>query len=132
MIYVDSNIFIHAIIDRSIEGTRAREFLKSVQNGKEKAYTSALTYDEIVWRIWKLRSYEDALSAARSFIHFSNLTFIEINHKVLTRSLELMENYKIYPRDAIHVACALENGIFIFLSQDKGFDKIKELKRKAL
>lgn len=132
MIYVDSNIFIHAFIDKGAVGEKARKFLQLIQEGREKAATSALTYDEVVWKVWKSRSYEDALSAANDLIEFPNLVLIGVDDKIVAKSFDLMKIYRIFPRDSLHAACALENGIFIFLSQDKGFDKIKELKRKTL
>ena len=40
-----------------------------------------------------------------------------------------MEKYKIKPRDAIHAAIALENGIETIVSYDRDFDKLEEIKR---
>jgi len=37
--------------------------------------------------------------------------------------------YEIKPRDAIHAATALENGIEIIVSYDRDFDKLEEIKR---
>ena len=37
--------------------------------------------------------------------------------------------YNFRPRDAIHVACTLENSAELICSFDKDFDEIKEIKR---
>ncbi|MBS7646603.1 type II toxin-antitoxin system VapC family toxin [Candidatus Bathyarchaeota archaeon] len=40
-----------------------------------------------------------------------------------------MEKYSIKPRDAIHVAVALENNVTEVVSYDPDFDKIERFKR---
>ena len=42
MIYLDSNVFIYAIINTQDLGVKARFLLEKVQSGEEKAQTSAL------------------------------------------------------------------------------------------
>jgi predicted nucleic acid-binding protein len=40
-----------------------------------------------------------------------------------------MEKYKIKPRDAIHVATALENKIADIVGYDRNFDEVEGIKR---
>jgi len=40
-----------------------------------------------------------------------------------------MEKYDLKPRDAIHLSAAIEHGVFTIISEDKDFDKIKEIER---
>ena len=132
MIYVDANVFIHAIKNRGMLGDKARKYLRDIQEGKEKAATSALTFDEVVWKILQSDSFDDTLLVATGLINMPNLILLNVDKAVLSKSIDLMKLYGIYPRDSIHAACALNNNIFTIISEDKDFDDIKELKRKSI
>ena len=130
MIYIDANIFILAITNSGIYGETARIFLKSLR--KEKAATSTLTFDEIVWKVLQIKGFDAAMSVANNLIKMENLTWLDVNLSVLSKSTNLMKSYGLFPRDSIHAACALNNNIFTILSEDKDFDEIKDLKRKSI
>ena len=132
MTYLDANIFILAAGSRSEIGEKARKFLKNIQVGKEKAFTSALTFDEVVWKVSQIRGFDDALAAGNNLVGMPNLTFLDVNINIISKSLDLMRLYKLYPRDAIHAASALNNNIYEIISEDKDFDDIKRLKRKSI
>ena len=53
MLYLDANIFIYSTINTQELGKSARLLLGRIQQGEEKAITSALTYDEVFWAIKK-------------------------------------------------------------------------------
>ena len=57
------------------------------------------------------------------------MKLLNVKRNTLLRVQELMEKYEIKPRDAIHVATALENDIEIIVSYDRDFDKLEEIKR---
>ena len=130
MIYIDANIFILAITNRGLLGEKSRKFLKSLQ--KEKAATSTLTFDEIVWKVLQIKGFDAAIAVANNLIKMENLTWLDVNVSVLLKSADLMRLYRLFPRDSIHAACALNNDIFTIISEDKDFDKIKDLKRKSI
>ena len=49
MLYLDANVFIYATINTEELGEKARFLLGKIQQGEEKAETSALTFDEVFW-----------------------------------------------------------------------------------
>ena len=132
MIYLDANVFVLAVENDDILGEKARILLKNIQENKQRAATSALTFDEVVWKVFKLKDLEYALIAAQDFIEMPNLIFLDVNATIISKSLDLMRLYKLYPRDAIHAASALNNNIYEIISEDKDFDRIKELKRRSI
>lgn len=132
MIYLDTTFFVCAALDESNKGQSARELLKQIHNKEIKAMTSLLTFDELFWNIKKLKSHNDALTISENFLKIRNLEFIEITNEIIWNSLEVLKKYNADPRDAIHAASALSKGIQTIISEDKDFDKIKEIKRKQI
>ena len=130
MIYIDANIFILAVTNSDVLGENSRKFLKNLQ--KEKAATSTLTFDEIVWKVLQIKGFDAAIAVAKNLIKMENLTWLDVNVSVLSKSVDLMVSYGLFPRDSIHAACALNNNIFTIISEDKDFDEIKDLKRKSI
>lgn len=132
MIYLDSNIFIIAALYSDKKGDRGRDVLREVKDGKKKAATSALTFDEVFWEIKKHRGRDAALEAAEAMLSMPNLTFLQVDAAVLWKALEAIKKYNLHPRDAIHFACAVQQGISTIFSEGSDFDKIKEVRRKHL
>jgi len=131
VIYLDSSAFLNAFLGTSEKSRGARALLDRVQRG-ESAATSALTYDEVFWAVKKHRRFEDALLASGALLETPNLTILPVDTEVLWMAHSLIGKYKLNPRDAIHAACALINGIRVVVSEDEDFDQVRELKRRSL
>ena len=130
--YLDSNVFIYADLNQEDIGDRARSLLREVQDGKQPASTSALTFDELVWTVKKHRDLEQAIIAGEAFLGLSGLDIVQVSGDLLSIALELIRRYQLDPRDSIHAASALLERAEVIVSTDKHFDKVKELKRRAL
>jgi len=132
MIYLDANVFLNAILNREKEGEKARELIKKIQDGKILASTSALSFDEVFWGVKKHRDFDKALRATKAFLEIPNLIFLDVSDEIIWLAYNLAEKYRIDPRDAIHLASALNHGIFTLVSEDEHFDTVKEIKRKSI
>ncbi len=130
--YIDANIFLYAILGRGKKKNAAKDILERIMDGKLLGFTSALTYDEILWKTRQERGAEDALLASKAFLTFPNLRLIDVNTEILWGAHSLIERYNLGPRDAIHAACALAHRVFTLISEDRDFDRIEEIKRKGL
>ena len=131
IIYLDSTVFLNAILDTESLGENSRKLLEKVEEGEIKASTSVLSFDEIAWIVKKHRNYETSLVAVKDFLDIS-IKFIDVNYETICLSYDLMKKYKLRPRDAIHAASALSKNIKIIISEDDDFDDIKEIKRKSV
>ncbi|MEM2368534.1 MAG: type II toxin-antitoxin system VapC family toxin [Candidatus Bathyarchaeia archaeon] len=132
LLYIDSNVFLYPIIyePKTVgEAKKSRDLLLKIALGEVEAYTSVITWDEIVWVVRKVFDLESSLEQGRRFLSFPNLKFLAVKRSIILKAQELLEKYKIKPRDAIHAATALENKITNIASYDKDFDVIKEIKR---
>lgn len=128
-IYVDSNAFIYAAIDNEEIGRKARALITDIKNGKYKAYTSTLTIDEFLWRVQKEVGRELASESVTIFSTLANLELINVDVKVIIKAIEIYKTEKLDPRDSIHLAAMKEKDVFIIISMDHDFDKIRNIKR---
>lgn len=127
--YIDSNTFIYAAIDNEKIGTKAKNILTKVKEGKYKAYTSTLTIDEFLWKVQKEVGRELASEAVNIFFTLSNLELINVDAKIASKAIEIYKTENLDPRDAIHLAAMKEKDISVIISSDSDFDKIKDIKR---
>ena len=132
MDYIDSNVFIYAVIyreDKEKKTEKAKEILLQIEKQQLHACTSTLTWDEFVWVVSKTLGKDDGITQGQKLLGFPNLDFINVDETVIAQAQKLMEKYGLAPRDSIHLACALTRKASHIISDDEVFDKVKEIKR---
>ena len=135
MPYIDSNVFIYPAIYQTEEqqkAKKAKEILFKIESGELSAYTSTLTWDEVVWVVSRVLGRHDGTNQGKKLLGFPNLEFINVDEGILTQAQTLIDKYKLNPRDAIHVASALGRKIKTVISDDEDFDQVKEIIRTPL
>lgn len=130
MIYLDSCVPIYAALDHGAAGRWCRDILSRIEEGEDSAVTSALTLDEFTYKVRKEEGAEASVEAGRMLLGIRNLRFISVDQEVLWKSLELVEKLDLYPRDSIHAATALLQGVATIIAQDKDFDVLPGILRK--
>ncbi|MFW5953650.1 MAG: type II toxin-antitoxin system VapC family toxin [Candidatus Natronoplasma sp.] len=130
MKYLDSNVLIYASLDDGKKGDWCRSLLKKIEECEEKAGTSYLTYDEVLWKIDNAASREDAIEATETILTMPNLRFFEVDSEVIWKAHELIKQKGFDPRDAIHLSSALNHGIYTIVSEDADFDEYTEIDRE--
>jgi hypothetical protein len=135
MAYIDSNVFIYPAIyqtEAQAKAKKAKEILLKIESGELSAYTSTLTWDEVVWVVARVLGRDDGIRQGKKLLGFPNLEFINVDEGTLTLALTLLDKYKLSPRDSIHVASALGRKIKGVISDDEDFDQVKEITRTPL
>jgi len=133
--YVDSNVFIYPVIydPRTVEKAKnAREILEKIVGGEIKAYTSTLTWAEVVWVVGRVLSRDDGVSQGRKLLGFPNLEFIDVDKRTLSTAQALTDRYRLKPRDSIHLASAVNRSLRAVITDDEDFDVVKEIERRPL
>jgi len=113
--YVDSNIFIYPIIydPTSVpEVARARD-LEKWRWGKSMP-THRLSLGTRLHGLFE------------KFLSFPNLKILPLKRTTVLKTQDLVEEYRLKPRDALHAAIALENKITIIVSYDDDLRRLKE------
>lgn len=129
MNYFDSNLIIYAMLDETEIGEWARGLLERVQNEEMPACTSFLTFDEVFYKVNKVKGSGVAIKNLEAFLTMPNTRFIDVNDGVIWKALELIREYQLLPRDSIHAATAFIAGAETIFSEDTDFDNIPGLKR---
>ena len=135
MAYLDANVFVYAATHDPAKSRKAKKsisILRDVEEGQIRGVTSFLTWDEVVWVVWKLGGREAAIMAGARFLKLQNLSLVPVNLSVMVRAQELIERYQLKPRDSIHVSTALIAGEREIISEDAELDVIKEIRRQSL
>ncbi len=132
ILYIDSNIFIFPLIYDNDQANQSMEILTKIENNEITAYTSILTWDEVTYVVNKIMGKADSIGSGKKFINYPNLRFITADINIIIKAQEIMKNYNIKPRDAIHVASALSKNIHNIVSDDSDFDSIDLINRIKL
>ncbi|VVB66139.1 tRNA(fMet)-specific endonuclease VapC [Candidatus Gugararchaeum adminiculabundum] len=128
--FVDANIFIIAALQASGNGQKCREFIKKIEAGEQRSITSVLVLDEVLNSIEiHTGSRVKAKSIVEKILSTQNLEICEVNMKQFGKSIKYFEA-GLRPRDALHVAVMLEQGVTTILSFDRDFDSIPAIKRQ--
>lgn len=123
MLFLDANFLIYLNLGSD---KKIKNLFMSVLN--RPLYTDVLVLDEVLY-ISKRKygvEYSDTLDFLdRVILPYVNVLSIgEEEFNVAKRFLGLLN-----PSDALHVASMMNNGIKEIISEDKDFDKLKEVKR---
>ena len=131
-IYVDSNIFIsHLIYDNSTHATSSKRVLTAVEKGIVVAYTSTLTWDEVVWVVRRVLGRPDSIQAGEKLLAFPNLRFVAASEEIIRSAQKISSEHSVAPRDAVHLASALSKAVDLLISDYSDLDVLPELKRKG-
>jgi len=131
-VYLDSNIFIYAAINSEKMGDNARQILQFMEEGRFSGATSFTAFEELLFVIFKERGKETAVEAGKAFLLLNNLELINFSKESMLCALDGISNYKLRPRDAMHLAAIKSKSIPYILSEDSDFDSIQGIKRYGL
>ncbi|RLI71552.1 VapC toxin family PIN domain ribonuclease [Archaeoglobales archaeon] len=126
--YLDSNVFVYATLYKGELAKKAEEYLRKASDGDFVAFTSSLTWDEVVYAVRKVAGVEESIEIGKLMLKIPFLKFLEVNHTVCEEAQKIIEKYKVMPRDAIHAALALKY-CDVIVSNDRDFDLIEGLER---
>ncbi len=133
MYYLDSNVFILPVLYEDESSTRALQILQHIMDGLVEGATSVLTLDEVTWVLSRKTGREIALRQTRRIMDFPYLRILDVRKNDIKSALGLMQKHSMLaPRDAIHVAVALNNGYSMIVSDDDDFSNIEEIQHIPL
>ena len=130
--YVDSNVFIAPLIYEEAGGAGAAAgVLKLIEVGEVTAYTSTLTWDEVVWVVRRALGKPDSVQAGEKLLAFPNLRFVPATEEIVRSAQQMVSDHGTAPRDALHLASALSRKVRLVLSDDPDLGVVPQLKRES-
>ena len=134
MRYIDANVFVYLALSQSSESKaeEAKRIIEDLVSGSFAGATSSLTWDELVWVTKKFNGRDVAKEEGRKFLSLPRLKILNVGENTLHAAQDVVSSYGLKPRDAIHAACCIENGIEEIISDDSDFDGIAGLRRIRL
>lgn len=151
-LYLDTMVF-HALLRANNDA--ARVLFKAIEAGQYRAYTAALTFNELAYRMLLSlirdkygKSPQDRLRQDRQgmvnefYAHIEtrltqlqlllHLVVLDITATDLTTMHRNCITYHLLPRDALHLAAMQKVGCTALVSLDSDFDRVQGIQRYIL
>jgi Predicted nucleic acid-binding protein, contains PIN domain len=125
VIFVDANFLIYLNL-----GVKEVEDYYLRLLSEESLATDPLVLDEVIYVSKKKYGVrlEDTLDFLDNIV-LPNSVVLPVTINEYRRAREVMLKYSVSPSDALHVAVMLNNSIRRILSEDRDFDRVKEVER---
>ncbi|MCK9419495.1 MAG: type II toxin-antitoxin system VapC family toxin [Nitrospirae bacterium] len=135
-VFIDTSIFMYARgNDHALKAPCAQIILAIARDGTLGNFgapvVNAEVLQEILYRYIMIEKGDIGLSICKD-IFALDIDVLSVTKDDMNRVFELFERYRLKnlpPRDLIHAAVMINNGISTIFSADKHFDAIKEIKR---
>ena len=127
-VFIDSNIPMYWAGQDSELKEPCRRILEATASRQIEGVTSSEVFQEILYRFWALR---DIATGHAIFDRFRIVVteILPVGAEDVLLARQLQEKYQLGPRDLVHAAVMLNNGITTIITADRDFDKIPGIKR---
>ena len=135
-VFLDTSVFMYARgKEHPLKAQCGSIILQIAEKGGLGAYGSPVinteVFQEILYRYWMINRKETGIAVCRD-IRALDMTVLPITSTDADRMCDLFEKYRkknLPPRDLIHAAVMLSNGISRIITADRHFDSIREVTR---
>lgn len=152
-IFIDSNIFTYLLTAHPVHGRACQQLLEKVENGDLEAYISPLVIDEVSYVLMvqtakktgglidsksmkqeMFASWQKCLNPVSKFYDYldhlistGHLKVLSLDYSISRIALNCAKEYRLLPRDALHVACCKAYGIKEMATNDGDFKRVSFL-----
>ncbi|UCG88428.1 MAG: type II toxin-antitoxin system VapC family toxin [Gemmatimonadota bacterium] len=131
-VFIDSNIPMYVAGREHPNRGPARAFLARVRNGEVEGCTSAKVLQEILYRYAALQRRDLAREVYDIFVEICPVVF-DVTLADADRALHVLSEFEhLSPRQAVHAAVMLNQGVDWIASFDSGFDRVRGVRRVEL
>lgn len=116
--FVDTNIFLYAILSHSEYGETVREILDAIEAG-EAAVTSTLVLCEIAWVLESMGRQGKIKPTLEKILSFGNLEVADLDSDDLLVGANYMALYRLDFNDGVNIAIMERMGITEAYSNDE-------------
>ncbi len=126
-VFIDTNIPMYAAGKDHPLKKSCLDILESTAKGEIEAFTDTEVLQEILYRYFYINQRETGFEVFDLFATIMDGSILPVRHSdiMLARLLaEKEETFKLSPRDLIHLAVMLNNGMRHIVTTDRGFKNI--------
>lgn len=135
-VFIDTSVFMYARgTDHPLKAPCSNIILAIAREGSLSNYGAPVVntevLQEILYRYVMIEKGATGLSICRD-IEALEVDVLPVTREDMNLAYELFEHYqakRLPPRDLIHAAVMVNNGLSHIISADKHFDSIREIKR---
>lgn len=128
IVYWDSDAFLGWLQAEQGKLELCAGTLRRAELGEVVIFTSALTIAEVLWMRGAPAIPQDKADIVRRFFRRSNLRVRNVTRGIAESAQDLVWNHSIRPKDAIHVATALDADAIALETFDEGLiDKSEQV-----
>jgi uncharacterized protein len=117
VVYWDTMLFVYWLEDHPTLGPRTRQIRTRMQQRHDELCTSALTVGEILTGPYKQNSLQ-GLDRVQAFFTAPWVNVLPFTQSTAVHYARIRAALKVLPVDAIHLACAAEAKVDLFLTND--------------
>jgi predicted nucleic acid-binding protein len=137
MKFLDANIFIYAYYKPKKTRTekeaamkeQAQKIISNISEGKEQIVTSVVHISEIVNIIKNGMPTDMLTQIILGLFMLENVNILDVTKEAYFSAVEMGNDYKLEPNDALAVDLMRQNGINEIYSFDDHFDKVDGITR---
>lgn len=118
-IYWDTDPFLGWLQNEKGKVELCNGTLKRAQAGEVLIVTSALTLAEVLWRKGGPKLPEEKLVLLRKFFRRSHIRVVNVSRAIAEEAQDVVMNYNVRPKDAVHVATAIHHNIDVLETFDE-------------
>ena len=126
-IYIDANSAIYRIEQIEPFASASAPLWEALQDRNIVIVTSELTLLEVLVKPLKDGNAPLIAVYREILLDTEGLECIEIDQEVLSLAAQIRANWRLKTPDAIHAATALQAGVTMFVTNDRGFLKVPGL-----
>jgi len=146
--FVDSNILTYHLLNHPVYGTACRNFIQDIQDGKYPGFITPIIISETLFNFIKadaFRMYGIRPGQVASFIKcnpevlreisfdhlvelFDIFNIMPIGRPETAEALQIMGKYGILVNDALNIAAMKANRVFVAATNDRDFERVKDIK----
>ena len=128
-VFMDANIPMYAAGEPHPHKEPSLALLERIAAGHSRAVTDTEVLQEILYRFWALKLAAKALDLFDHFLLAVPVVLPVTKRDMVRAKTFLVEVPGLPPRDAVHAAVLLNNGLKSICSYDRHFDRIPDIHR---
>lgn len=117
-VFWDSMLFIYWMEGHPSYAPRIQKILQTMQSRGDGLFTSSLAAGEVLVGPEKKKA-KDVITQIDSYFRTDAVTLVPFDYSAALRYSQIRAQLKIEAPDAIHLSCAAEEGVDLFITNDK-------------